>query len=272
MGYLIDEHADHLRSAGCSQTTVDSRVRLLRCLHAYLDDGLAFASTAQLEAYLSDLTRRGRRRSTIRNYSAHLHGFYQWADSVGYLDGDPTLTMKRPKPVKPMPKRISAEQLEVALTRAAEPWLLAFALAYYEGLRAMEIAACEREHVTPDWLYVPNGKGGEPAAVPTHPYVWELISPRPPGRLFPTATPRLISQGAIRQFKRLGLVGVHIHRLRHTYATDLIEAGTDIRTVQECLRHASLVSTQAYVSVTSERKRAAVVALATPASLKLAGV
>jgi len=264
MAYLIDEHADHLRSAGCSQTTVDCRVRLLRCLHDYLPAGLAFAKTAQLETYLSDLVRRGRRRSTIANYSMHLRGFYVWADRVGYLDGNPTLTMKPPKPIRPTPKRITAAELEIALTRAAEPWRTAFALAYFEGLRAMEIASCEREHVTAEWLYVPNGKGGDPAMVPTHPYVWSLIAPRPSGRLFPTATPRSISAGAIRAFQRLGLMGVHIHRLRHTYAINLLEAGADLRTVQECLRHASVVSTQAYTHVTGDRKRAAVAALPAP--------
>jgi len=265
MGYLIDEHADHLRAAGCSPVTVDSRTRLLRCLHNYLDKGLAFASTTQLEAYLSDLVRRGRSRSTIATYAMHMRGFYRWADHAGWLDGDPTLTMKRPKPAKFSPKPITWTQLVLALTGAPEPWHTVFALAYYEGLRAKEIARCCREDVTEDVLYVPNGKGGDPATVPTHPYVWSLTSPLPPGRLFPAATPQSISQGAIRQFKRLGLVDVHVHRLRHSYATDMLAAGADLRTVQECLRHASVATTQAYTYVTNGRKRAAVVALPVPA-------
>jgi integrase/recombinase XerD len=267
MGYLIAEHARHLLAAGCSQVTIDSRTRLLWHLHDHLEYGLAFAATTQIEAFLASFAARGRKRATIANYTMHLKGFYRWADLAGHLDGNPTLTMRQPRPPKPSPKPVTHAELEAALTRAPEPWRTAFALAYYEGLRAMEIAACYREYVTPDWLYVPNGKGGEPAAVPTHPYVWALIAPRPPGRLFPTATPKTISMGAIREFRRLGLTGVHIHRLRHTYATDLIEAGVDLRTVQECLRHASVATTQAYISVTSERKRAAVQLLATPAEL-----
>ena len=264
MGYLIDEHADHLRAAGCSKITVDSRTRLLRCLHNYLPGGIAFAKTTQLEAYLSDLVRRGRGRSTIATYSMHIRGFYKWADLAGYLDGDPTLSMKRPKPGKFSPKPVTAHQLEIALSQAGEPWLTVFALAYFEGFRAKEIAECCREHVTEEVIYIPDGKGGDPAVLPTHPYIWSLVSARPEGPLFPGATPAAISQGAIRQFKRLGLVGVHVHRLRHTYATDMLAAGADIRTVQENLRHASLVSTQAYTEVTSERKRAAVVALPVP--------
>jgi len=264
MGYLIDEHADHLRSAGCSPVTVDSRTRLLRSVHNYLDHGLAYASTTQLEAYLSGLVRRGRSRNTIVCYSAHLRGFFRWADHAGYLDGDPTLAMKRPKPPRFAPKPITWAQLVTALTLAPEPWFTVFALAYYEGLRAAEIAAIRRQDITQDMLYVPNGKGGQPAAVPTHPYVWSLTCDLPPGRLFPGATPRSISQGAVRQFKRLGLVEVSVHRLRHTFATDMLAAGADLRTVQDNLRHASVATTQAYTYVTGERKRAAVIALPVP--------
>jgi len=264
MGYLIDEHADHLRSGGCSPVTIDSRVRLLWRLHHHLDQGLAFASTTQIEAFLAACTRRGCGRSTVVTYSMHFRGFYRWADHAGYLDGDPTLAMKRPKPPKFSPKPITWGQLMTALTGATEPWCTVFALAYYEGLRAKEIAAIRRQDITEDVLYIPNGKGGEPGAVPTHPYIWSLTCALPPGRLFPTATPRSISAGAIRQFKRLGLLDVHVHRLRHTYATDMLAAGADLRAVQECLRHASVATTQAYTFVTGDRKRAAVVALPVP--------
>lgn len=261
MGYLIDEHASHLRAAGCSPLTVDSRTKLLRRLHNYLDHGLGFASTAQIEAFLAACADRGCGQSCIANYSMHFRGFFRWADRAGYLDGDPTLTMKRPKPARFAPKPVSRAQLEIALSQSTEPWHTVFALAYFEGLRAKEIANCRREHITEEVVYVPDGKGGEPGVIPTHPYVWALISPRPRGRLFPTATPKRISAGAVRQFKRLGLVDVHVHRLRHTYATDMLIAGADLRTVQECLRHSSVATTQAYTSVTSERKRSAVLAL-----------
>ena len=264
MGYLIEEHARHLLAAGCSQITVASRTRLLWHLHHYLEFGLAYASTTQIEAFLASFIARGRTRSTLRTYDMHIRGFYRWADRAGQLDGDPTLTMKRPKPPSFRPKPLTETQLRTALTQADAPWHTVFALAYFEGLRAMEIAAIERQDIAEDMLYIPNGKGGEPAAVPTHPYVWSLTSALPPGRLFPNATPKSISAGAVREFKRLGLVDVHVHRLRHTYATDMLTAGADLRTVQECLRHSSVATTQAYTYVTGERKRSAVVALPVP--------
>jgi site-specific recombinase XerD len=268
MSLLIDEHAAHLRAAGRSEATIARRVWLLRRLHRHLKAGLAYASTAGIEAFLAELHQAGASRWTIRGYSQHFRGFFKWADLVGYLDGDPTLSMPRAAQPKWVPKPCTRAQVEQALG-APEPWHTAFSLAYYQGFRAKEVAGAYREHVTERITWIPAAKGGDPATVPTHPYVWELVRDRPAGPLVPARrgggplSPNWISRGARFHLARQGLPGLHIHRLRHSYATHLVEAGVDLRIVQECLRHASLATTQAYTHVTEERRWAAVASLPT---------
>lgn len=272
MSYLIDEYEEHLQPV-CSEDTVTRRIGLLKRLHDFLPAGLAYAKTYQLEGFLAQLRRKGCGRATMATYDAHIRGFFGWADKLGKLDGDPTLLMRRPKFPRFQPKPATHDQVQAALA-APEPFRTMFALAYYEGLRAFEVAACRREDITEEITFVPRGKGGRRAAIPTHPALWALVRDRPPGRLFPIGrnggevNGHWVSQMARRQFRRMGMPTMTIHRLRHSTATHLIHAGVDAVTVQQIMRHASLATTQVYVETNSARKRAAIVLLpGAPASL-----
>lgn len=268
MSHLIAEHARYLK-VGCAESTITARTRLLWRLHHYLPDGLGTAAQGQIEAFLAELHDAGRGPATLANYAMHIRAFFRWADAMGKLDGDPTLGMYRPPQRKFRPKPCDdQQQIEKALS-SPEPWRTIYALAYYEGMRAFEIAAARREDITEETTFIARAKGGDPGVVPTHPYVWALVRDRPPGRLFPhgprkgKVDGRWVSQEARRQFRRLGLPGLHVHRLRHSFATDQLVAGADVRTVQENLRHATLATTVVYLETTSARKRAAIELLPT---------
>lgn len=64
---------------------------------------------------------------------------------------------------------------------------------------------------------------------------------------------------SLKQFaKKAGIDDFHTHSLRHKFATELLERGSDIRVIQELLGHTNLTATQVYLSVTSKRIREAV--------------
>ena len=71
---------------------------------------------------------------------------------------------------------------------------------------------------------------------------------------------------AVLEAKKAGVVidpgRVTVHRFRHTFATELLEAGADLRQVQELLGHESIATTAIYTDVTSKRRREAVNLLA----------
>lgn len=265
---LLDLHLRAMSAAGKSEETIASRRVVLRMLHARLPFGLAYAATEQIEAWLADIRARGRSRWTLSNYAYHVRSFFQWAGKAGFLDGDPTATMERPRQPVAIPKPVTEAELELALT-LSDPFRTACVLAAFAGLRRAEITQCRREDITPEALRIPHGKGDKQGVVPTHPYLWEQVKGRPPGHLIVDhngrpVTAHWLSQQMRVAFDVIGLPDVHLHRLRHRYGT-MIQATTgNLRVTQECMRHASVTSTQGYTLVTQAQRTAAIAALPVP--------
>jgi integrase/recombinase XerC len=142
-------------------------------------------------------------------------------------------------------------------------------LAAYAGLRASELAAVRREHVTERLIRIPQAKGGDPASVDTHPVIWDMVKSRPAGPLAVRPSGRPLSGHWLtaRQrahFDKIGMPDVTLHRFRHWFGTMLLDAGNDLRTVQESLRHRSITSTEGYTLVSGGQRRLAIRSLPTP--------
>jgi integrase len=265
---LLGDHLAHLGPKK-SRATIDARRTVINQLFHYLPFGLVYATTEQIEAWLTELRQRGCSRWTLTVYAYHVRSFYQWATVAGFLPGgDPTASIERQTAPQAIPDPITEDELAICLT-LAEPFRTAVILAAFAGLRRAEIARCRREHVTAEALMIPTGKGEKPGVVPTHPYVWEHIQHRGPGHLVldrggRPVQPHWLSVEMRGAFDALGLPQVHLHRLRHRYGTMIQASNGDIRLTQECLRHASISSTQGYTLVTDERRTSAVNALPIP--------
>ena len=197
-------------------------------------------------------------------YYGHLHSYFTFAADVGFVQVDPMARIRHPKAGKSVPRPLTPAQVAVVMAAATNTNLHAWlTLALYAGLRAHEIAKIRGEDVDEDQLYV-FGKGGQGAFVPTHPLVGALAQSRPrAGWWFPTrsSTGHVRSTGVSTMTSRLfaanGIEG-SIHRCRHTYATQLLRAGVNIRVVQTLMRHQSLTSTQIYTAVDEDERRDAI--------------
>lgn len=266
MSDLIFAHARHLRAAGQSTNTVDSRIRVLKHLHADLPFGLLYASTEELEDWLqSDPSWSA---WTLSTYAMHIRGFYRWANRR-YLVADPSADMARPRTPDCIPHPVTDQELATALRYSPEPWYTAIMLAAFAGLRASELAGVRREHVTEHSIRIVRAKGGNPASVDTHPLLWKLAEPRRPGPLAARAdgtaiTGKWIATKGRPHFDRIGLPAVTMHRFRHWFGTTLLDGGADLRTVQEAMRHRSIISTQGYTLVSGGQRRLAIRSLPAP--------
>ena len=172
------------------------------------------------------------------------------------------------------PTVLSIDEVRSILKTARMPQVKAFLTTVYScGLRlsealSLEVSDIDRERMT---LRVRDGKGSRERYIPLPHSTYEVLreywkTHRNPRLIFPALgrnrdqghtaqKPMAISsvQGALRRvMSQLPKIQKHVtmHTLRHSYATHLLEAGVNIRLVQQYLGHSSLVTTMIYLHVT----------------------
>ena len=214
-------------------------------------------------------------RSLARKLSA-VKTFSRWlADREG-LEITAILATRPPKFRKPLPRPLAPSDARAMIgavgDAAAEPWVAArdtavLTLLWGCGLRISEALGLESEALPLGPSLRVLGKGAKERMVPVLPAArtavdayaalcpWDLSA----GPLFRGIKGGRLSQGAVsgamaRARMALGLpASATPHALRHSFATHLLEAGGDLRAIQELLGHASLSTTQAYTAVGNAR-------------------
>jgi integrase/recombinase XerC len=236
---------------------------------------LAALTPADVRAWLAARAARGlTRRSTARSL-AGVRSFLKFLDRRGLAHVPAATAVRTPKVPRTLPRPLSERDAGAALDAVGdlsdEPWIARrdralLALLWGCGLRIGEALALPRR--VPGETLVITGKGGRQRVVPVLPAVrtavadylavcpWGGEANRP---LFVGARGRPLDPGvAQRQVRRLrALLGLPEtttpHALRHSFATHLLAAGGDLRSIQELLGHASLSTTQRYTEVDAER-------------------
>lgn len=262
MHELILLHLAHLRAQGLSPRTIADAGGALDRADRALRLGITQTHRAELELYLGNEDWSQNSRQTYHN---HLRRFYEWAadDDDPLISDNPMARMKRVVVRKGAPRPLSPEQIEAVLTRSVNPFRLCAVIALCSGLRCCEIAGLRKEDVGQEEIYIRRQKGGGSAAVPTSREILEAVDGFPPGLLVESAggvaDARWISIRSAVYFSRsLKLPGVSLHRMRHTFAKRLRDAGADAFVIRDNLRHKSLTSTEIYVGASEEECRQAV--------------
>jgi site-specific recombinase XerD len=178
---------------------------------------------------------------------------------------DASLAPKRPRRLPDAPKQREVEEIVDSLSGDGPLALRNQAmieLVYSAGLRSAEAVGLDLGDVDfeQEIVHVREGKGakdrvvplGEEAALRVARYLREARPQLARGAnnaLFLSARGRRLDTSAMRRLVP------HPHRLRHAFATHLLEGGADLRTIQELLGHASLSTTQMYSHVDAKRLR-----------------
>ena len=233
--------------------------------------------------HLFTIMKRGQARSYVRLQFSALRTFYRFLVERKKLRRDPVRELQLPKIDKKLPLVLTRQQIEellaapaqVAKSRAAPAWMplrdiAIMELFYSSGLRLSELAALDVSHFDPYTESVRVfGKGRRERICPVGLPALEAISRYRAaanvhsGPLFINKMRKRMSTRSIwlvlKRYLRHTSIPISIspHKLRHSFATHMLDRGADLRSVQALLGHASLSTTQIYTHVTTERLKKA---------------
>jgi integrase/recombinase XerD len=284
---FLDLFIAYLRAErGLSPRTVEAYARdLVEYLLSLDGQGvrrLEEVTPAEVRGHLIALSRRGLSNRSQARHLAAIRMFHRFLLSERHARTDPTAEVETPRLTRRLPVFLTLDEVEALLSavpRASTPAglrdLAMLNVLYATGLRVSELVGLTVNGVRLDAGYlIARGKGnkerlvplgsraveacrawlalGRPALLGAHRSSAFFVGPR--GKA-------LTRQGVWKLLRRHALAAgirkpLSPHKLRHSFATHLVERGADLRIVQAMLGHADLATTQIYTHVDGRRLRA----------------
>ena len=220
-----------------------------------------------IREWLSSLHSEHKKKTSIARKLAALRTFFQFLMREGVIELNPAKLVATPRKEKKLPVHLSIEDairfIETPDTETdfGKRDRAILELLYATGVRVAELVSLNLRDIDfKNKLLRVMGKRGKERIVPLGEEAAHLLA-----RYLHEARPELVrdAQNAVFVSARgrrldtstLRRVFAHPHRLRHAFATHLLEGGADLRTIQELLGHSSLSTTQMYSHVDGRRLR-----------------
>jgi site-specific recombinase XerD len=259
---------EDMRIRGMAETSQKAHIRALKDFTAFLGRSPDTATPDELRAYQLQMTDN---EVTPSVYNARITALRFFFGMTCDREDMKKYMQFRTEPRK-LPIVLSIEEVAAVLAAAPGPGMkyrAALSIGYGAGLRASEVTNLKVRDIDSDrmLIHVERGKGGKDRDVMLSPSLLELLraywrEARPQGWLFPgqsrvePMSPRSLNR-AFNSAK--AMVGIKkpatLHSLRHSFATHLLEADTDVRVIQVLLGHAKLTTTARYTHVATKTLR-----------------
>ena len=284
----IESFIEYLRvERNASDLTIKSYEEDLIALVLYFEETegreveLSEVTTLELRRFVAELQQAGYAKSTISRKLACLRSFLRFAVREGWVEANIAKPLRTQRAGRKLPHFLSAE--EIARLLESPPSTSASGVRdrailetmYSAGLRVSELVGLSIEDIDfSAGLVRVRGKGRKERLSPLGSYAQKAIknwlSQREPNpkatkehasavflnRFGNRLTSRSVGRMLEKYLKQCGLdQRTSPHTLRHSFATHLLDRGADIRSVQELLGHKSLITTQIYTHVSTERLR-----------------
>ncbi len=222
-------------------------------------------------SFASSLSKNHLTKSSVARQISSIKNFFKWLDKNDIIKSSPVNNIKSPKKEKILPKAMDLEQVLGIIDNTAatnsDNWQnlrekAIFTLLYGCGLRISEALALNIEDMSNQNFLRIKGKGNKERIVPLLPIIVSRINDYIKacpynikeaiflGARGERLSPRIVQRQMEVIRNSIGLPDSFTpHALRHSYATHLLEQGTDLRSIQELLGHSSLSTTQKYTKI-----------------------
>ena len=267
---LIDRYRRFLKRRNCSAHTVKNYMNILGRFNAWLQIPVEQATPKETDAYMDHLLRRRKKPKTINCHFGCIHAFYEYLiEDEGMPLANPVRKNYRLRLPRPLPKHLRDAQVETLFQEINDARDRAmFMLMLRCGLRVEEVARLTGDAIEyrSRQLYVFNGKGSkdrvfylsEDALRALEAYMqkrkWSkekrvFLVQKGPLRGKPISVCGI--QKRIEYYTHKAGLEASCHHLRHTMATQLLNADADLVTIQDLLGHSRITTTQCYCRVSN---------------------
>ena len=267
---LIARYRRFLKRRNYSVHTVKNYINILGHFSAWLQIPIERATSKETDAYIDHLLRRRRKPKTINCHFGCIHAFYDYLiEDEGMHLANPVKKKYRLRLPRPLPKHLRDAQVEALFKEINDARDRAmFMLMLRCGLRVEEVARLTADAIEyrSRQLYVFNGKGSkdrvvylsEDAQSALKMYMqkrrWSkekrvFLVQKGPLRGKPISVRGI--QKRIEHYAQRAGIEVSCHHLRHTMATQLLNADADLVTIQDLLGHSRITTTQCYCRVSN---------------------
>ena len=242
-----------------------------------LKSDLANISSHTIRLWILSLRNKSVKASSLSRKISSLKSFFQWLENSHNIFNAAISNLDSPKKDKKLPRPITVNEIK-KLFRAFEnkkekQWIISrnqaiFLLLYTCGLRISEALDLKTDMLPLNTSVLIKGKGKKERMVPIIDIANQAIENYKKHCPYPISNSKYVFLGirgkrmSPRSFQKAlerarGLIGLPSsttpHSLRHSYATHLLNAGTDLRSIQKLLGHSALSSTQIYTQIEQKR-------------------
>lgn len=260
----------HLKRRNCSANTLRSYLNDLKQFVVWIDQPIQEVTHQKIGAYIDHLLKRRLSPKTINCHLVAIRRFYDFLkDEEELVIDNPVRKGRQLRLAKPLPKHLrDGEVMRFLSVIDSKRDLAIFMLMLRSGLRVSEVASLTLEAI--DWrrkrIYIFNGKGGKDRVVYISNDTYRVLTDYVRSRMACRVKKIFLVERGVHKDKPLSVRGIQkrieyyakaaslnvsCHHLRHTMATQLLNADAELVTIQDLLGHDRIKTTQRYCKISN---------------------